>query len=170
MEREQLVAVGRFTRPHGVRGELVFLPYLSDVALLPDLSDRQVQIRHKTAAAQTCTISTWRMVHSRMLMQIEGCRDPSKAELLRDYEVVIPRQWFSPLPAGEYYWFEIEGLTVYAGDGQALGIVTDIIHTGSNDVYVVSGADRETLVPALKDIVRSIDLEGGAMHLHGLPG
>ena len=170
MAHEKLVAVGRFTRPHGVRGELVFLPYVSDVALLPDLSGRQVRIRHKTAPAQTRTILAWRTAHRRILMQIESCRDLSAAESLRDYEVVIPRQWFPPLPAGEYYWFEIEGLTVYAGDGQALGVVTDIIHTGSNDVYVVSHDGQETLVPALKDIVRAIDLEGGAMHLHGLPG
>ena len=170
MEHEKLVAVGRFTRPHGVRGELVFLPYISDTALLPDLSDRQVTLRHKTAPSQTRTLLKWRMAHSRVLMQISGCRGPSEAELLRDYEVLVPRQWFSPLPAGEYYWFEIEGLTVYAGDGRALGIVTDIIHTGSNDVYVVSQEDRETLVPALKDIVRTIDLGGGAMYLHNLPG
>lgn len=170
MEHEKLVAIGRFTKPHGVRGELVFLPYVSDVALLPELSERQVRIRHKTAPVQTCTILAWRIAHSRVLVHIESCRDLSEAELLRDYEVVVPCQWFSPLPVGEYYWFEIEGLTVYAGDGQALGIVTDIIHTGSNDVYVVSHDDRETLVPALKDIVRTIDLEGGAMYLHNLPG
>ena len=170
MEHEKLVAIGRFTKPHGVRGELVFLPYVSDVALLPELSERQVRIRHKTAPAQTCTILAWRMAHSRVLVQIESCRDLSAAQHLRDYEVVIPRQWFSPLPVGEYYWFEIEGLTVHAGDGRTLGIVMDIIHTGSNDVYVVSQDDRETLVPALKDIVRLIDLEGGAMYLHNLPG
>ena len=170
MEHEKLVAIGRFTKPHGVRGELVFLPYVSDVALLPDLSERRVEIRHKTAPGQARTILTWRMAHSRVLMQIQSCRDLSEAEHLRDYEVLIPRQWFSPLPAGEYYWFEIEGLTVYGGDGQALGIVTDIIHTGSNDVYVVSHDGRETLVPALKDIVRTIDLEGGAMYLHNPTG
>ena len=170
MEHEKLVAIGRFTKPHGVRGELVFLPYVSDVALLPDLGERQVWIRYKMAPAQTCTILTWRMAHRRALMQIEGCRDLSQAECLRDYEVFVPCRWFPPLPEGEYYWFEIEGLAVYAGDGQALGIVTDIIHTGSNDVYVVSHDGQETLVPALKDIVRAIDLEGGAMHLHNLPG
>lgn len=170
MEREKLVAVGRLTRPHGVRGELVFLPYVSDTALLPDLSERQVRLRHKAAPAQVRTILKWRMAHSRVVMQIADCRNPSDAGLLRDYEILIPRQWFSPLPAGEYYWFEIEGLTVYAGDGRAVGVVTDIIHTGSNDVYVVCHDDREILVPALKDIVRAIDLEGGAMYLHSLPG
>lgn len=170
MGGEKLVAVGRFTRPHGVRGELVFLPYVSDLVLLPDLSERQVRLRHKTAAARTCTILKWRTARSRVLMQVESCRDLSEAEHLRDYEVLVPCRWFSPLPAGEYYWFEIEGLTVYADDGRLLGVVTDIIYTGSNDVYVVSHDGRETLVPALKDTVRAIDLEGGAMHLHDLPG
>lgn len=170
MACEKLIAVGRFTRPHGLRGELVFLPYVCDMALLPDLSERQVRLRHKTAPARRCTILEWRMARSRVLMQIESCRDPSEAELLRDYEVLVPRQWFPPLPAGEYYWFEIEGLAVYAGDGQMLGTVTDIIHTGSNDVYVVSQDGRETLVPALRNVVRAIDLAGGAMHLHDPPG
>ena len=98
MEHEKLVAIGRFTRPHGVRGELVFLPYVSDVALLPDLSERQVWIRHKTAPAQTCTILTWRMAHSRVLIQIEGCRDLSKAEHLREYEVSSRASGFRPCP------------------------------------------------------------------------
>ena len=170
MAHEKLVAVGRFTRPHGVRGEMVFLPYVFDTALLPDLSKRQVRLRHKAAPAQVRKILKWRMAHSRVVMQIADCRDPSEAGLLRDYEILIPRQWFSPLPAGEYYWFEIEGLTVYDGDGHAVGAVTDIIHTGSNDVYVVCHDGREILVPALKDIVRAIDLKGGAMYLHSLPG
>ena len=169
MQGDELVSVGRFTRPHGVRGELVFLPYVVEMELLPDLRDQKVQLQHKSAAGRSCTILKWREVHSRVLMQIQGVRDPSEAEQLRDYEMVIPRGWFPALPAGEYYWFEIEGLAVYAGDGLAMGVVTDIIHTGSNDVYVVSQDGRETLVPALKDVVRTIDLERGAMHLH-VPG
>lgn len=169
MQSEQLVAVGRFTRPHGVRGELVFLPYVAEMDLLPDLSERKVGLRHRSAPGRTCRILKWRTTHSRVLMQLQGLRDPSEAEQLRDYEIVIPRGWFPTLPCGEYYWFEIEGLTVFAGDGLPMGVVTDIIHTGSNDVYVVSQDGRETLVPALKDVVRAIDLERGAMHLHELP-
>ena len=169
MQGDELIAVGRFTRPHGIRGELVFLPYVAEMELLPDLRERKVQLQHKSAPGRSCTILMWRMVHSRVLMHIRGLRNPSEAEQLRDYEIVIPRRWFPALPAGEYYWFEIEGLAVYAGDGLAMGVVTDIIHTGSNDVYVVSQDGRETLVPALKDVVRAIDLERGAMHLH-VPG
>ena len=170
MQSDKLVAVGRFTRPHGVRGELVFLPYVSEIDLLPDLRQQRVRLHHKNAPERTCTILGWRTVHNRVLVQVQGLRDPSGADRLRDFEIHIPRAWFPALPTGEYYWFEIEGLTVYAGDGLAVGVVTDIIHTGSNDVYVVSQDDQETLVPALKDVVRAIDLEGGAMHLYDLPG
>ena len=169
MQSEQFVAVGRFTRPHGVRGELVFLPYVAEMGLLPDLRERKVGLRHRSAPGRTCRILKWRTTHSRVLMQLQGLRDPSEAEQLRDYEIVIPSGWFPALPCGEYYWFEIEGLTVFAGDGLAMGVVTDIIHTGSNDVYVISQDGRETLVPALKDVVRAIDLERGAMHLRDLP-
>ena len=169
MQSDKLVAAGRFTRPHGIRGELVLLPYVSEMDLLPDLRERKVQLRHKSASERTCTILGWRLVHSRILVQVKGLRDLSEAEQLRDYEVLIPCDWFPSLPSGEYYWFEIEGLTVYAGNGLAMGVVTDIIHTGSNDVYVVSRDGQETLVPALKDVVRAIDLESGAMHLYNMP-
>ena len=170
MQSDKLVAVGRFTRPHGIRGELVFLPYVSEMELLPDLTERKVRLHHGSAPERTCTILGCRTAHNRVLMQVQGLRDPSEADRLRDYEIHIPRGWFPPLPSGEYYWFEIEGLTVYAGNGLAMGVVTDIIHTGSNDVYVVSQDGQETLVPALKDVVSAIDLERGAMHLYDLPG
>ena len=170
MQDDMLIAVGRFTRPHGIRGEIVFLPYVSEMELLPDLAGRKVRLRHRNALERSCAVLKWRQVHNRILMQVQGSRDPYEAENLRDYEVLIPRAWFSDLPDGEYYWFEIEGLTVYGSDGLAVGVVTDIIHTGSNDVYVVSRDGQETLVPALRDVVRAIDLEGGAMYLHDLPG
>jgi 16S rRNA processing protein RimM len=71
---------------------------------------------------------------------------------------------------GEYYWFEIEGLAVYGNDGRYLGTVVEIIYTGSNDVYVVRNGTQETLIPALRDVVRMIDLEHGEIHLFTAAG
>jgi 16S rRNA processing protein RimM len=162
---EALIAVGRFTKPHGVQGELVFLPYVYDLTLLPDLTNQQVCLQHPPAPAQERTVLAWRTAHRRVLIRLGGCTTMSEAAALRDYEVLIPRRWFPPLPAGEYYWFEIEGLAVYASDGRYVGTVAEIIYTGSNDVYVVRDGGREVLVPALKDVVRSIDLERGEVLL-----
>ena len=170
MQPEGLIAVGRLTKPHGLRGELVFLPYVYDVQLLPDLVQQQVFLQQGHAPVQTATILEWRAVHKRVLVRLHGCKDLTTAEAFRGYEVFIPRSWFAPLPAGEYYWFEIEGLAVYANDGCYLGTVVEIIYTGSNDVYVVRHGSHETLIPALRDVVQSIDLARGAIHLYPVAG
>jgi len=161
-----MIAVGRLIKPHGLKGEVVLLPYVAEMALLPELIGRSVVLKHSVAPALSRTVSGWRQFHKRVLIQFDGCRDLSQAETLRAYEMLIARHLFEPLPKGEYYWFEIEGLAVYDQQGEYLGVVTEIIHTGSNDVYVVRDADaREWMVPALSDTVSRIDVEQGEMHL-----
>jgi 16S rRNA processing protein RimM len=110
------------------------------------------------------------VAHKRVLVRLHGCQDVTTAETLRESEVLIPRAWFPLLPEGEYYWFEIEGLTVYAHDGRSLGTIREIIYTGSNDVYVVRDGTQETLVPALRNVVRTIDLARGEIRLHPVAG
>ncbi len=161
-----MIAIGRLIKPHGLRGELVFLPYVVDMALVPDLIGRSVVLEHPVAPALSRTVLNWRQFHKRVLMRFDGYHDIAQAETLREYEVLIARRAFESLPEGEYYWFEIEGLAVYAQDGEYLGVVEEIIYTGSNDVYVVQDADaRELMVPALSEAVSSIDVAQGEMHL-----
>ena len=170
MQQESLVAIGRLVKPHGVKGEIVFLPYVYDLTLLPELRAQQVVLRHDTTPPQSRTISAWRPFNKRLLVRFADCQDMTQAALLRDYEVLIARHRFAPLPAGEYYWFEIEGLAVYADTGRYLGNIVEIIYTGSNDVYVVRQGAEEILVPALQDVVRTIDTQRGEVHLFATPG
>jgi 16S rRNA processing protein RimM len=170
VQPEGLIAVGRLTKPHGLRGELVFLPYVYDLELLPDLMSRSIFLQHGNSCVLQHTLSEWRVVHKRVLVRLQGCEDLTTAEAFREHEVLIPRHWFPPLTVGEYYWFEIEGLAVYGNNGHYLGTVVEIIYTGSNDVYVVRNGTQETLIPALRDVVRTIDLEHGEMRLFTAAG
>jgi 16S rRNA processing protein RimM len=170
VQSEGLIAVGRLTKPHGLRGELVFLPYVYDLELLPDLVHQPVFLRHGHSPVRTHTITEWRAGHKRVLIRLQGCQDLVTAEAFREHEILIPRSWFPPLPVGEYYWFEIEGLAVYGNDGRYLGTVVEIIYTGSNDVYVVRNGTQETLIPALKNVVRTIDPARGEMRLFTAAG
>jgi 16S rRNA processing protein RimM len=160
-----MISIGRLTKTHGLQGELVFLPYIDDFALLPDLTDQPVSLRHQTKTEQVCRVVSWRYSHKRLLLIFDGYQTRERADQLRDYEICIARQRFSPLPDGEYYWFDIEGLRVYDCNAQLLGTITEIIHTGSNDVYVVKDHKREFLIPALRSVVRNIDIANGALHL-----
>jgi len=170
VQLEGLIAIGRLTKPHGLRGELVFLPYVYDLQLLPDLVQRDVVLQHGHSPVHTHTIIEWRVMPKRVLIRLHSCPDLTTAEALREHEVFIPRSWFPILPAGEYYWFEIEGLAVYGSDGRYLGTVVEIIYTGSNDVYVVRNGTKETLIPALRDVVHIIDLKQGEIRLFTLAG
>ena len=160
-----MMPIGRLTKTHGLKGELVFLPYIDDLALLPDLADQPVSLRHQRKTEQTCSIVACRYSHKRLLLIFDGYQTREQADNLRDYEICISRQRFLPLPDGEYYWFDIEGLHVYDCNARLLGTITEIIHTGSNDVYVVKDHNREILIPALLSVVRNIDIASGELHL-----
>jgi 16S rRNA processing protein RimM len=165
-----MIPIGRLTKPHGLKGELIFLPYIEDLTLLPDLTEQWVHLRHRTEPDQTCSIVSWRYSHKRLLLSFHGYQTKEQADTLRNYEICVARQNFSSLPEGEYYWFDIEGLRVYDCNARLLGTITEIIHTGSNDVYVVRNHAQEFLIPALQSVVRSIDIAGGEMHLFPAPG
>ena len=165
-----MIPIGRLIKPHGLKGELVFLPYIDDLTLLPDLTTQSVCLRHRTEPDQTCSIVTWRHSHKRLLLSLHGYQTKEQADTLRNYELYVARQSFSPLPEGEYYWFDIEGLRVYDGNACLLGTITEIIHTGSNDVYVVNNHAQEFLIPALQSVIRRIDIAGGEMHLFPVQG
>lgn len=165
MQEQTKIAIGYVSKPHGLRGMVVLHPYVYDVHLLPDLSQQQVTLQNASLPPREVTIVEWHVAHKKVLIRLHGCEDMTAASQFRGYEVSIPQDWFPALPDGEYYWFEIEGLAVYTSDGVYMGKIANIIYTGSNDVYVVQEGTQEVLVPALKDVVRTIDLTEGAMHL-----
>ena len=69
-----------------------------------------------------------------------------------------------PLKEGQYYVFDIIGIDVYDLEGRLLGKVTDVLKTGSNDVYVVNDdAGNELLLAVIPDVIRSVDIKAKKM-------
>jgi 16S rRNA processing protein RimM len=104
-------------------------------------------------------------------LRIEGCEDREAAEGFRGNELLIPTPDVEPLPDGVYYRWQILGLTVNEENGRYLGTVVDILETGANDVYIIRGDDaRELLLPAIKDVILEVDLEGAQLLVRMLDG
>ena len=76
----------------------------------------------------------------------------------------MPRAQMPPLEDGSYYWCDLIGSAVY-DDEQYIGTLESIIPTGSNDVYVVTDGEKETLVPALASVVREVDVNRKRMRV-----
>ena len=84
--------------------------------------------------------------------------------------VQVPREEAIPLEEGEYYYFQLVGLTVETESGERLGRLAEVLETGANDVYVVRGPRGEVLLPAVEDVIRQVDLESRRVVVRLLPG
>lgn len=92
---------------------------------------------------------------------LDGIASREAAEALRDRYLEVEA---AKLPEGSYYWHQLEGLTVADPAGRRLGTLTSVFRVGENEVYCVEDdAGQELLIPALRDVVREIDLEGRRM-------
>ena len=104
------------------------------------------------------------------IIKLEGLDDIDSAKLLTGTEVFAKREHLKPLPEGEYYRFEIEGLAVFYEEGRAYGVIEEIIPTGSNDIYVVRNGDQEWMLPMIDTVVKSIDMEQKKLIFHRIEG
>jgi 16S rRNA processing protein RimM len=106
-----------------------------------------------------------------MLLAFEEITNPEQAGRYRNQVVFISKAVLPDLPAGEYYFHELIGVTVSDDAGKTMGTLTDILKTGANDVYVITGINgREILLPAISDVVLDVDLTRKTMHVHLISG
>lgn len=74
------------------------------------------------------------------------------------------------LPSDTYYHYQLIDLRVSSVSGDDLGVLTEILTTGANDVYVVTGPASELMVPALGGVIAAVDLDTGTMTIDLPPG
>jgi 16S rRNA processing protein RimM len=92
------------------------------------------------------------------------------ARSLTGCELCVERDDLPPPPEGEFYWHDLEGLTVYTDDGACLGRVEEFFPTGSNEVLVVRQGAQETLLPFIKDVILAVDAAQGQLRVRVIPG
>lgn len=164
--RPDWIAVGRIARAHGVKGEVAVVP-LSEVAsrfepgsvVYLDESDRR-----------PLEVRSVRPHRDRLLVEFEGVPDRTQAEALGGRYVFVPASSAPELPEGEFWAHQLVGAEVRTEAGRPLGTIREVIHTQANDVWVAEGEQGEVLVPALKDVVASVDVEAGSVVVREVPG
>ena len=74
------------------------------------------------------------------------------------------------LPEGHYYHEQIIGLKVRTTQGKLLGNVSTILSGKSNDNYVIQTPEGEILIPAIEDIIKSVDIKEGFITIEAVEG
>lgn len=149
------VIIGKIIAPHGVRGDIRIQP-------LTDFPERFADLKKISLEDGTVLeITDVRNHKGQILAKFKNYNDRNLVEQLRGKLITVPRNQAVVLPKGHFYIFDLIGLEVFEESGNFLGNLTDVLQTGSNDVYVVEKSDstKPILIPALKKVVLDINIE-----------
>ncbi|GAC1388906.1 MAG: ribosome maturation factor RimM [Ktedonobacteraceae bacterium] len=159
--------IGKIVAPFGIRGEL-------KVFSLTDIPDRFAQLDTIFLGpdyAPRKIIAVRPYKGTMVILKFVGVDDATTADTLRGRDLAIPLAQLAQLPADSYYQHDILGLRVATLTGRAIGTIVEIMATGSNDVYVVKGENgQQILLPAIKDVVKQVDLIRQMMYIEPMAG
>ena len=159
----EFITIGKILATSGVKGKL-------KVDIMTDFPQRfapssQVYVKHQPMTIDSCI---WRK--GKAIIKLSVINSLEEAQKLKGQPIEIEHSQLMPLPAGEYYHFQIVGLEAWTTQGEQLGNITEILPAESNDIYVVNGNRGEILIPAIEDIVKSVDLDQGRMVIEPIEG
>ncbi|WBL37517.1 ribosome maturation factor RimM [Tepidiforma flava] len=161
--RPGYTAVARVLRPHALRGELrveVFSPTARNIQ-----RGRPVYLRGVRRIVQRA-----RPAGDDWIIKLSGLETRTDVEDLHGELIEALDSDVLRDDAESYFIHELIGLAVVTAAGEALGTLVEVLQPGANDVYVVHGARGEILVPAIGQVVQSIDLAAGRVVITPLPG
>lgn len=151
------ICLGRITSAHGLKGEVKAQVAVDDLETLETVGVIEL-------GAVSYQILTARFQKNNLILNLAEVQTREEAEKLAGEDIWIDSDRLPKLPAGEYYWFEILGLEVFRADsGAYVGRVKAIMPTPAHDVYVVQEEEAEYLIPAVAEMILSIDPEQGRL-------
>lgn len=146
------VVIGKIVAPFGLKGEVKVVPFTDFPERFKEMDEACVGSEE---AGEMRRIESVRFHKGTILIKFEGVADITAAEELRGAEVRIRESDLVPLEEGSYYVHDLIGMDVLTTEGEDLGKVKEVLTGRANDVYVTDRA----LVPAVKEFVKSIDLQ-----------
>ena len=147
--------IGKISKFHGIKGDVKVIPLNKDMEDFDDLKEVMVDdVFYK--------VTQIKYLNDKVILKLEGIESIDDTLKLKNKEVYIEKPEESELPEGVFYTSDIEGIEVYDEKSVFLGEVSEIIETGSNDVYWVK-EPKEILIPAIDEIIVSISLEDNKM-------
>ena len=139
------VVIGRFGRPHGIKGLLTVISFTEPRDNILRYTDWHAFLNYQWLPLKLLHLE---MNNKFILAQVDGYREREEAARLTNIDIAVKRAQLPVLQEGEYYWHQLIGMQVVTPEGILLGSVSEMLSTGANDVLVVIGEKRH-LIPYL---------------------
>ena len=154
---QEYLEVGQIVNTNGLKGLLKVNPFTDDITRFERL--KTILVLHKKELLEF-QIENVKYQKKQVLLKLKGIDTIEEAEKYKEDYIKINRKDAEKLPKDTFYIADLIGLEVYTDSDELLGNIEDIFPTGSNDVYVVKNSEgKQILLPAIKDVIKQIDLE-----------
>lgn len=165
---EQFLRVGVITSTHGIRGEVKVFPTTDDPRRFKKLKKVILDTKKEQL---TLKIDGVKFFKNQVILKFEGLDQIGDVEKYKNCDLLVSREDAVPLEDNENFIADLIDMTVVTDRGETLGILTDVMETGANDVYVVTTAEgKEILLPAIRDCILDVNVEEKQMLVHVLEG
>ncbi len=164
--KKDYLECGIIINTHGIKGEVKLQSLCDSPAVLASLDRIFFKKGENYVERAVLRASVFKQF---VIMGVEGVSDVDAAAALKGTTIYAAREDFE-LDEGAYFIADIEGLPVIDNiSGERYGTVKEVINRGAHDIYVVSTAWGERLVPVVDEFVKRIDIDSG-IYIETIPG
>jgi 16S rRNA processing protein RimM len=153
--------IGYITNTLGIRGELKVQPLTGSIDRYGELEFCYIDMGKAKEKVRIEYYKPYRK--ETIVIKLEGYNSINEVEKFKGKYLVVDEENLAELEEGRYYIFQIIGCRVKTENGEEIGEVTEVLQPGGNDVYVAKGKKGEVLIPAVRQVVKRIDINNGVI-------
>jgi len=166
---QDYLAVGKVLSSWSYKGQVKIEPLTDDIRRFKKLKRVFLENNGQKIPYEVETVTF--LPGAFVVVKIKGIDSQQEAQKLVSDYLYVHRDDAVKLPEGHYFIADIVGLKVYTEQHELLGEVIDVLKTGANDVYVVRrDGKKDVLIPAIKQVVKLIDIENKKMVVRLMEG
>ncbi len=164
---EKYFEIGQIVNTSGLKGVIKVKPFTDDINKFKKLKTIYIDLKNNLKSFE---IENVYFNKNMVFLKLKGIDTVEQAETFRNYYIKIERK-DEKLEKNTYYIVDLEGCKVFTEDQVLLGTLVEVFSTGSNDVYVVKSEDgKQILLPAIKDVIKQVDIENKKITVHLIEG
>lgn len=165
---ENFLEIGQIVNSYGIKGFFKVVPFTDDITRFDDLKTIYIEKNKKLEKKEIEEVKYHKHL---VLLKIRGIDDINDTEQYKNCYLKIDRKDAVELSEDSYFITDLIGIKVYTEENEFLGSIDDIFPTGSNDVYVVKDElGKQVLLPAIKQVIKEVDIENKKMVVKLIPG
>jgi len=165
---EDYLRIGVITTTHGIKGEVKVYPTTDDINRFEYLKNVYLDTGKEFLALEIEDVKYFKQM---VILKFKGYDNINDIEKYRGKDLLIPREEAIELGEDEYFICDIIGSEVFTDEGNRLGILTEVLTTAANDVYVVKNEkNKEILLPSIKECILDVDVENKKIKVHLMDG